>query len=140
MRLAINDLGEVITASQLNSGISRSNRYFCTICKSKVVFVAGTGDRIAFFRHFAKIECPLYIGNSNMSDIDKYIKNKHSDFHVQWQSIFPMSCLEYRIETIRADDKEANYADIYLSNEMFDIKDDVGNSLFTKFIPNNLVM
>jgi hypothetical protein len=100
------------------------------LCKQKVIFVRESIENCAHFRHHKDnedMECEFYKNNFNVqdrSDWENTIKNKVSNFHIEWQKKFPESCTEIKIY----DDEIQTYkrADIYIKDLKNSIKDNQG--------------
>lgn len=112
MRIAINNQGLLTTAEQVASGILRSNEYSCPRCAEVVFFVSGSSSdcsvkRCNHFRHKPESTCEFKDVTSESCT------NKMSDFHVNWQALFPKKYLERRISN--------HYADVYLTDPIKEI-------------------
>lgn len=141
MNYVINEKREICKIENIiASGISD---YKCILCKQKVIFVKESVKNKAHFRHYKNnknVECEFY--KKNFTEQDKIyfkniIKNKMSEFHINWQNIFPKNNIEIKIY----DDILQTYkrADIYIESIKINIKDDLGDYIFLdKF--NSLVI
>ena len=81
MNIVINDDGKRIRASDIKNYI-KTDKYKCVCCNEKMIYVHGNDSRICHFRHYSNSDC--------VSITDKeYAENKKSDFHFNWQALFP---------------------------------------------------
>lgn len=117
MRIAKNSNDNIIKCQDIENGIIKSNEYFCTKCNNVLFFVSSSERNCSYFRHKNNEECVYYVNNKNYK---KYQENVMSDFHRNWQEIFPNENIEYKITR----DNVNHYADIYISkNSSFNICD-----------------
>jgi uncharacterized protein (DUF3820 family) len=106
MQYAYNAHDKEIDAWELSTGYIRSDTYKCIHCGKHVSFVSESDRCKPFFRHRNDESC---IGNSCYSrqqkeqDVHDIICNRKSDFHLQWQNIFPQDCVEVKYKDKRAD-------------------------------------
>lgn len=117
MRLAKNSEGYIIKCQDIENGIVKSNEYYCNKCDNIVFYISGSERNCSHFRHKKEKSCIYY--NIQIGD-DCFETNIMSEFHRNWQEIFPNENIEYKIEK---NDKK-HYADIYISNNtIFNICD-----------------
>lgn len=117
MRLARNNEGYIIKCQDIENGILKSNEYYCNKCDNIVFYITGSERNCSYFRH-KKDECCLYYHNQISND--NFEANIMSEFHRNWQEIFPNENIEYKIEK----NKKKHYADIYISyHDTFNICD-----------------
>lgn len=109
MRLVKNKDGLIIKCQDIENGIVKSNEYFCNRCNNNVIYVSSSDRNSSYFRHNIKglDNCKYYKYNN-----DDFDCNIMSDFHKNWQEIFPNENIEYKIEK----DNKKHFADIYISN------------------------
>jgi len=104
MNVVINEKGERFKAIDIED-VAKSGKYNCVCCNERMVFVNKSDIRNCHFRHYPKSKC--------ISNIDKtYNENKKSNFHYDWQKIFP----KQNIEICFNEDDNKHIADIYLEN------------------------
>ena len=106
MRLVKNKEGLIIKCQDIENGIVRSNDYFCNRCDNYVIFVSSSNRNSSYFRH--KKQCCNYYKFNNDDNLDYNIM---SDFHKNWQEIFPNENIEYKIEK----NNKKHFADIFIS-------------------------
>lgn len=119
MKYAIDKNNEICKIENILSGIVDLS-YKCILCKQKVIFIKDCIKNSAYFRHYKNndnIECELYKNNFNNQEkieLKNVIKNKMSDFHINWQKIFPKNNTEIKIYDNVL--KIYKRADIYIKN------------------------
>jgi hypothetical protein len=106
MRLARNNEGFIIKCQDIENGVVKSNEYYCNKCNNICFFISGSQRNCSYFKHKNDNGC-LYYNNYN----NNYEENIMSDFHRNWQEIFPNKNIEYKIEK----NNKKHYADIYIS-------------------------
>lgn len=117
MRLARNSEGSIIKCQDIENGIVRSNEYYCNKCDNKVYYVSGSERNCSHFRHEQDKSCIYY---NNQCKNDCFESNIMSEFHRNWQEIFPNENIEYKITK----NNKKHYADIYISSHtIFNICD-----------------
>jgi len=109
MRLATNSEGYIIKCQDIENGVVKSNEYYCNKCDNVVFYISGSERNCSHFRHKKDKSC-IYYDNQNTDDC--FEANIMSEFHSNWQEIFPNENIEYKIEN---NDKK-HYADIYISS------------------------
>ena len=116
MRLVKNKDGYIIKCQDIENGIVKSNDYYCSRCNKTAIFVSSSHRNSSYFRHKNEELDDCY--NYNKFNNDYFESNIMSEFHKNWQEIFPNENIEYKIEK-----KIKNiFADIYISNNTaFDI-------------------
>ena len=125
MKFVINSDGIWVSIEEINLGTHRSSVYQCPDCGERAIYVSASSRSVAHFKHEAYTSCTH--DDSNVSS--EVRDNKMSNFHRNWQKMFPRECLERRIGN--------NRADIYLESEK---KFNLGNQMFKDFEPKNLVI
>lgn len=124
MKFVINSEGLLVSVNDINLGTHRSSIYQCPDCREDVIYVSASSRCVAHFKHRPESRCTFD------GDLPPEIySNKMSDFHRNWQRIFPPQYLERKIGN--------NRADIYLRSEK---KFNLGNQMFKDFEPKNLVI
>ena len=119
--------GVLISVEQLRNEINKSGDYKCPGCRNPMTYVReSVTGRTAHFRHLNLV---CYLENERASGYE----NKMSEFHFQWQSIFPSECLELPIGNHRADIL------VKLSDRV-DMWKKLSERLFRNFLPENLVI
>lgn len=104
MNVVINEKGERYKAIDIEE-VAKSGKYNCVCCNEKMVFVNKCEIRNCHFRHYPKSKC--------ITNTDKvYMENKKTEFHYDWQKIFP----EKNIEVCFTENDIKHIADIYLEN------------------------
>jgi len=109
MRLAKNREGYIIKCQDIENGVVKSNEYYCNKCDNIVFYISGSERNCSHFRH-KRERCCIYYTNQNGGDC--FEANIMSEFHRNWQEIFPNENIEYKIER----NNKIHYADIYISN------------------------
>lgn len=124
MKYVINDNGLFVSVDEFLLGKCRSTFYYCPECHEEVIFVSASTRAVAHFKHKPDSKCT----HDDTKESREFIDNKMSEFHRNWQGIFPRECLEIKFGN--------NRADIYLeSNKKFNLC-----NMFTDFEPKNLVI
>jgi competence CoiA-like predicted nuclease len=109
MRLARNSEGYLIKCQDIENGVVKSNEYYCNKCDNIVFYISGSERTCSHFRHQKDKSCIYY---SNQFGDDNFEENNMSEFHRNWQEIFPNENIEYKIEK----NNKKHYADIYISH------------------------
>jgi competence CoiA-like predicted nuclease len=109
MRLARNSEGSIIKCQDIENGVVKSNEYYCNKCDNVVFYISGSERNCSHFRHKKDKSC-IYYYNNQIGD-DCFEANIMSEFHRNWQEIFPNENIEYKIEK----NEKKHYADIYIS-------------------------
>jgi hypothetical protein len=105
MIYAIDKNGNIISSLEIANKIIKNKKFTCIDCCNNIIFVSESKRSIAHFRH-KSIQNKCYYKNK------KYIENKMSDFHVNWQKIFPKTCIERRLKL----NNKLHIADIYIES------------------------
>jgi hypothetical protein len=108
MRIARNSEGSLIKCQDIENGVVKSNEYYCNKCDNIVFYISGSKISCSHFRHQKTNNCIYY--NNQIRD-DNIEENIMSEFHRNWQEIFPNKNIEYKIEK----NNKKHYADIYIS-------------------------
>lgn len=106
MRYAYNVHGKAIDAWELSTGYIRSDTYKCIYCGKHLHFVSESDRCKPFFRHRnddSCIENNYYSRQQKEQDVRDIICNRKSQFHLQWQNLFPQDCVEVKFEGKIAD-------------------------------------
>jgi competence CoiA-like predicted nuclease len=120
MKIVLNSDNQLVSVDDLNLGLHRSSFYRCPECHEQVIYVSEFDCSFSYFKHYSESRC-TFDGNKFHA---KYA-NKMSNFHKNWQSIFPSRCLEVPIGN--------NYANIYLTRESFNLVIEIQNSKISYF-------
>lgn len=131
MKEAINEKYEICKVENIVDGSIRSI-YKCYWCFQKVIFIKESYRNSAHFRHYKNnqnIDCNYY--KNNFTEQDKInhknnIENKMSEFHTNWQNMFP----KYMLEVKLYNSYKYKRADIYIETIKNNIKDEQGNFIF----------
>lgn len=114
---------EVDAALLCTSGNAQGSTFRCLHCDEAVRYVRQhvchhddeQHTRSAHFRHPSERSCLTNKTDTECQELESIaasrISNRMSDFHRQWQSIFPSSCREVRFPT---DHKRVHIADVCL--------------------------
>jgi hypothetical protein len=128
MKFVINSDGLLVSADDISLGVHRSSTYLCPDCDESVEYVSPSNRCCAYFRHRPESRCNA----DNDRHSGTYV-NKMSEFHKNWQNIFPKKCLEIKFGN--------NRADIYLETDKdFNLTDTLEFKIFDDFEPKNLVI
>jgi competence CoiA-like predicted nuclease len=106
MNLVINDKNQRIRATDIKNYL-KTDKYHCTCCNEQMIYVNGNENRICHFRHHPNSDC---VSTTNK----EYAENKKSDFHFNWQKLFPND----NTEVYFCENNKKHIADIYLENEL----------------------
>lgn len=106
MRYAYNIHKKEIDAWELSAGYIRSDTYKCIYCGKHLHFVSESDRCKPFFRHRndeSCIENNYYSRQQKEQDVRDIISNRKSQFHLQWQKLFPQNCIEVKFQEKIAD-------------------------------------
>lgn len=109
--------GKIFHINDFESGARPYGDFECLNCEEKIIYVSQSYRNRSHFRHISGQEC---LNPNNIHNYRNTIENKMSEFHRNWQSVFPSKLIEYKIE--RSNIKHR--ADIHFSSEnQFNILD-----------------
>jgi hypothetical protein len=106
MQYAYNAHEKEVDAWELSAGYIRSDTYKCIYCGKYVHFVSESDRCKPFFRHRTDESCienSYYYRQQKDQDVRDIICNRKSDFHLQWQNMFPQDCVEIKFQDKRTD-------------------------------------
>lgn len=108
MRIAKNKNNIIIKCQDIENGIVKSNEYYCIKCNNILYFVSESDRNCSYFRHKNNNNyCDYYKNNKNYKNS---YENTMSEFHRNWQEIFPNENIEYKIVI----DNIIHFADIFI--------------------------
>ena len=110
MRIAKNKNNIIIKCQDIENGIVKSNEYYCIKCNNILYFVSESDRNCSYFRHKNNNNyyCDYYKNNENYKNS---YENTMSEFHRNWQEIFPNENIEYKIVI----DNIIHFADIFIT-------------------------
>lgn len=124
MAYAVAETGRNVSAADLSYNTIRSKQYTCLYCNTAVSYVNESAKAKAHFRHRPGQSC-ISISNKQKTVLEEQakrsIQNGMSQWHKQWQAIFPKECTEQRIKDACG---KTRVADVVICNASLQLVDE----------------